>query len=93
MPTQLIEPLFSLKLGEPTMIETSDGFTVATLADIQEADPNANPIGYGQVRDGLAKAIGDDVQSVLSVALRTRENPKVSPQAVDMVLQAQQPTP
>jgi len=93
VPTQLIEPLFSLKLGEPTMIETSDGFTVATLADIQEADPNANPIGYGQVRDGLAKAIGDDVQSVLSVALRTRENPKVSPQAVDMVLQAQQPTP
>jgi len=32
VPFQLVTPLFSLKSGEPTMVETPDGFFVAVLA-------------------------------------------------------------
>ena len=52
MPPQLEQLLFSLKQGEPTMVETADGFIVAVPAEIVEADPKADPAGYGQVRAG-----------------------------------------
>ncbi len=89
VPAQLVDPLFALKKGEPTMVETPDGFVVAVLANIGEADPNADPVGFGQVRDGLTKALGDDVQSTLTLALRNRSNPKVNAGALDSVAQAE----
>ena len=88
VPEQLIEPLFGLKQGGATMVETADGFTVAELVEIQEPDPNADPIGYGQVRDALAKAIGDDVQGVLTTALRDRASPKVNTEQLNNLAQA-----
>ena len=47
----------TLKQGEPTMVETSDGFVVAAPAEIVEADPKADPAGYAQVRQAVC-AIG-----------------------------------
>jgi peptidyl-prolyl cis-trans isomerase D len=87
VPAQLVDPLFGLKVGEPTMVETADGFIVAVLAQIIDADPNADPIGYGQVRDALAKAMADDTQAVLMGALRARGNPKVNAAMVDSIVQ------
>ncbi len=89
VPTQLIEPLFSLKTGEPTMVETPDGFIVAVLVQVNEADPNADPIGYGRIRDALAKAVGDDVQGVLITALRARANPRIRSDAVNVIAQSE----
>jgi peptidyl-prolyl cis-trans isomerase D len=89
VPTQLVEPLFSLKTGEPTMVETPDGFTVAVLTQIVEADPNADPIGYGQIRDALTKTLGDDVQAVLVTAMRARANPTVQSGAINSIVQSE----
>ncbi len=88
VPEQLVQPLFGLKQNEATMVETPDGFIVAELVEIQHADPNADPIGYGQVRDSLAKAIGDDVQSVLTGALRQRASPTVNATQLNSLVQA-----
>jgi peptidyl-prolyl cis-trans isomerase D len=85
---QLVGPLFSLKIGEPTMVETPDGFVVALLVSVQDPDPKGDPTGYGQLRDGLTKALGDDVQTVLTTALRERANPKVNPAALDTIAQS-----
>jgi peptidyl-prolyl cis-trans isomerase D len=85
VPSQLIDPLFALKPGEPTMVETPEGFVVAVLADIQTAEPNTDPIGFGRTRDGLAKALADDTQSVLTLALRNRGNPKVNAGMIDSI--------
>jgi peptidyl-prolyl cis-trans isomerase D len=83
VPAQLVTPLFTLKKGEPTMVETPDGFVVAVLADIQEPDPKADPVGYGQVRDALTKAIGDDIETVYVSAVRDRGNPRINRAAID----------
>jgi peptidyl-prolyl cis-trans isomerase D len=88
VPSQLIGPLFTLKPGEPTMVETPDGFVVAVLSRVIEADPNADPIGYGQIRDALTKAMGDDVEGVLTMALRARAEPRVQPDAINSIVQA-----
>lgn len=87
VPLQLVTPLFDLKPGEPTMVETAAGFVVAVLAEIQPATPEADPIGYGQVRDALGSAIGDDVQAAMTAGLRARARPQVNKTMVDRIVQ------
>ncbi len=87
VPLQLVTPLFELKPGEPTMAETADGFVVAVLAEIQPATPEADPIGYGQVREALGGAIGDDVQAAVTAGLRARARPQVNKTMVDRIVQ------
>jgi len=78
MPAQLLEPLFTLKQGEVTMVETPDAFVVAVLAEIIPADLSADPTAYGKTRDSLAEAVSNDIQSILSLALRNRAAPKIN---------------
>ena len=87
VPAQLVGPLFSLKPGEPTMIETPDGFLVAVLREVQSPDPAADPVGYGQVREALARAIGNDMEAVVATAARTRATPHVNRQALEQLVQ------
>lgn len=87
MPAQLLSPLFALKKGQPTMVETPTGFVVAVLADIQEPDPAADPIGFGRLKDSLARAIGNDTQEVFATAVRARANPRVNNTLLDSIAQ------
>lgn len=89
VPTQLVEPMFGLAVGEPTMVETPEGFTVAVLAQIDDPNPDTDAIGFGQVREQLTKSLGDDVQATLITALRARANPKVNAAAIDQIVAAE----
>ena len=82
MPQPLLEPLFSLKLGQATMVETPEGFVVAVLADVQAPPPSSDPVGYGQVRDALARAVGEDMQAIFVNAVRQRAEPRINQAAV-----------
>jgi peptidyl-prolyl cis-trans isomerase D len=85
MPPQLEQPLFTLKQGEPTMVETRDGFIVAVPAEIVEADPKADPAGYAEVRQAVAQSIGSDLAAVFADALRARAQPRINQTALDNV--------
>jgi peptidyl-prolyl cis-trans isomerase D len=90
MPQQLEQPLFSLKQGAPTMVETSDGFIVAVPAEIVPADPKADPAGYGEVRQAVARSIGTDLASLFAEALRARAQPRINQPVLDTVTGQQQ---
>ena len=85
VPPQLILPLFSLKPGEATMIETPEGFTVAVLAAIEEPKPEQDALAYGQMRDALIRAVGDDIERTYANAVRAGAKVTVTPGAVDRV--------
>jgi peptidyl-prolyl cis-trans isomerase D len=87
VPPQLVQPLFHLKPGEPTMVETLDGFTVAVLAQVNP--PDAAAPAYGKTRDQLAEAVGNDMLVLLRIALRNRSNPKISATILDNVAQSE----
>ena len=82
-PSALLTPLFGLRQGETTMVETPTGYVVATLHDIQLPDPKADPVGYGQVQQALARAIGEDIQSVYATAVRDRSSPTINQTMVE----------
>ena len=90
MPPQLVQPLFGLKRGEPTMVETPDSFIVAVPAEIVEADPKADPAGYDQVREAIDRSIGNDIVAVFADALRDRAQPRINQQNLDNII-GQQP--
>ena len=90
MPQQLEQPLFALKQGEPTMVETGDGFIVAVPAEIVEADPKADPAGYGQMRQAVARSVGTDLAGVFADALRVRAAPRINQPVLDNVTGQQQ---
>ncbi len=92
VPTALVDKLFGLspgttpmKKGEATMVETPDGFMVAVLADIVRPDPAADPVGYGQVKQVLARAVAQDIQAAFRNAARERANPHVNESVVASV--------
>jgi len=78
VPFQLVTPLFSLKSGEPTMVETPDGFFVAVLVEVQTPDLASDPIGYGRIRDALTQAIGNDMEVVFTNTIREHAKPQVN---------------
>ena len=85
VPPDLLRPLFELKPGEPTMVETADGFIVAVPAEIATPDPATDPIGYDQVRGALAKSLGQDVEAIFVQTLRDRAQPRINQQNLDSI--------
>lgn len=87
VPPQLLQPLFNMKQGEATMVETPEGFWVAVLTDIQAPDGKSDPIGFGQMRLALDRSLGDDVESTYLNALRSRANPRINQELLKSVAQ------
>lgn len=83
VPANLLDPLFTMKKGDATMIETRQGFMVAQLTEIQQPDPKADPVGYSQVKAALSRSMGEDIQAVFANAARTRANPRINQAAID----------
>jgi peptidyl-prolyl cis-trans isomerase D len=87
VPTELVNPLFTLKPGEPTMVETSEGFMVAVLVKIVQADPAGDAAGFAELRTQLARAMADDTEALFAVAVRDRANPKLNRALLDTLVQ------
>lgn len=87
VPPQLVAPLFGMKPGHPTMVQTQDGFVVAVLSKVVPADPKADPAGYAQLRDALTKTLGNDAQDIYATALRNRANPRINQKLLSQVAQ------
>jgi len=85
MPPELLRPLFELKPGEPTMVETADSFIVAVPDTIVTPDPTSDPAGYNQVREALAKAVGQDVDAMFVQTLRERAQPRINQANLDSI--------
>jgi peptidyl-prolyl cis-trans isomerase D len=87
MPPEVQQVLFSLKKGEPTMVETAAGFLVATPVEIIEPDPATDTARYDQVRAAVARTVAGDLTDVFSEALRLRANPRINQANVDQIVQ------
>eukprot|EP01037_Dinobryon_pediforme_P013694 gene13694-13810_t len=89
VPAQLVTPLFGLKKGEATMVETPEGFLVAVLSEIVAADPAADATGYAQMREALAKSMSDDAETLFATAIRTAAKPRVNRAQLEQLSQAE----
>lgn len=79
IPTKALPILFGLKIGEPTMVETKEGFIVATVTKIVNPAPDADP----DTRQRLTSALGEVMQTAalqsFASGLRDRYHVKINP--------------
>ena len=87
IPRDVQQVLFNLKKGEPTMVETQDGFLVATPVEIIEPDAATDAARYDQVRTALSRNVAEDLTAMFSEALRLRANPRINQANVDEIVQ------
>lgn len=87
VPPELLAPLFELKQGEATMVETRDGFAVAQLVGVLVPEPDADPLGLGQVRGRIEQQMADDLEQQYSAALRRRADVRINPTLLEQVTQ------
>ncbi len=87
MPRDLPPVLFSLKLGEATMVQTQDGFMVATLAQIIKPDPAKAAAQFAQIRATLTKVMGDDFLTSYATAIRDGGKPTVNTALLNKLLE------
>ncbi len=87
VPAELVGPLFSLKPGQVTMVQTPTAFVVAQLARVQEPDPKADPAGYGRLRNSLLGAEANDIEVSFVDGLRQRAHPKVNTAQIEAAIQ------
>jgi hypothetical protein len=69
------------------MVETADGFLIATPVEIVSPDPAADAAGYEQLRAAVARTVGNDLAATFSEALRLRANPRINQANVDQIVQ------
>jgi peptidyl-prolyl cis-trans isomerase D len=78
LPPQLTYAVFNLKPGEAQMLQTEDGFLVASLAGVTKADPKTDASGVADIRNGLKQALTEDYLTLYSNALRHQAEPTVN---------------
>ena len=91
MPPEVRQVLFGLKKGEPTMVETPEGFLVATAVEIIAPDP-ATDAAAGYVskcarRRCRERSAATWSAGVLGGVMRLRANPRINQANVDQIVQ------
>jgi peptidyl-prolyl cis-trans isomerase D len=88
VPPELTQIIFSLKKGSATMLESSEGFMVAALADINKPDPKSDPGALADVRKGLTQALADDILVSYGTAVRDAEHPGINAKVFKQMTQS-----
>ena len=80
--------LFRVPRGGVAMAPSRSGYAVAQVKDIRAAEPSSNKEAYDRVRDQIQEAMGDDVLSQFSTALRDRFPVSIDRGALDRLFNA-----
>ena len=84
---QMVQILFSMKLGEATMQQSGDGFTVAQLNAINQPTQQADPADAGDVVQSMTKAMQNDVGESFVAGLQARDNVRVDDKLFSQIYQ------
>ena len=87
MTTQMQTVLFSLKLGQATMLQTPTGFTVATLAKIVQPTPAQDQADYNSALQSMTKSLQNDVGGSLLAGLQLRDKVTINQKLFSQIYQ------
>ncbi len=86
VPADLAQLAFSLAPGQSTMVETPDGFVVATVTGAQHPGPASNQLAFARMHSRLDQAVGDDIEASYAMALQRQTPPVLNDAAVRRVI-------
>ena len=87
LPAKLVPILFSMKIGQPTMVETPEGFVVAVLKSITEPKPGSDQPMQKKIATALDTAMQTDTLQSFATALRGRYHVTVNRKLLAQIAQ------
>jgi peptidyl-prolyl cis-trans isomerase D len=87
LPASMVPVLFSLKIGQPTMQPTPDGFLVAVLTKIDQPPESAAPQEVTAITQALSKSLQNDAAQSFLAGLQTSEHITVDQKLLAQVYQ------
>lgn len=84
---KMVPILFSMKLGQATMLQTDAGFTVAVLAKITQPKPADDPQNVASITQSLTKSMTNDVAASFLTGLQVRDNVRIDPKLFAQIYQ------
>lgn len=84
---KMVPILFSLKLGQATMLQTDSGFTVAVLAKITQPKPADDAQNVASITQSLTKSMADDVAASFLTGLQVRDQVRIDPKLFAQIYQ------
>lgn len=87
IPPELLAPLFELKVNEPTMAQTQDGYAVAQLLEVTRPDPGTDAAALARLKTEVTQAMAGDLETEYVAALRNRADVRINPRLVDSLAQ------
>ncbi|MDD2877058.1 MAG: SurA N-terminal domain-containing protein [Acidiphilium sp.] len=85
IPAKLLPIIFTLKPGEPTMVETDEEFIVGTVTAITEPKPGSDPATLGRIQTALDQAMQTNVLQTYATALRSRYHVTIDAQKLRQI--------
>ena len=90
-PAQNLSPVlqnaaFSMKLGDVTMIESNDGFVVASLNLIETPQSKNDQDNYQILKDKLAQSLQNDIEASYAISLEQSSKPTINKKALDALI-------
>ncbi|MGG5818661.1 SurA N-terminal domain-containing protein [Falsiroseomonas sp. HW251] len=83
---ELLPILFNIRVNEPAMIPTAQGFAVAQLLEIIRPDPATVPGALENARRTAQAQAAEDLEIQFANALRNRAAPRISPTVLQQVI-------
>jgi peptidyl-prolyl cis-trans isomerase D len=85
IPAKLLPIIFTLKIGEPTMVETNSEFVVGVVTAITEPKPGSDPAVLGRIQTALNSAMQTDILQTYATALRSRYHVTVNAKKLQQI--------
>jgi peptidyl-prolyl cis-trans isomerase D len=82
---ELIEDIFALETGKAAFARVGDGYRVAVLKSITQADPAADKKGVEELTEVLTRSLQGDVADQLRTAFREEAGVKIYRAAIDQL--------
>lgn len=85
VPHQLMQVIFTLKKGAPTMVQTNEGFVVAVVSDIAEPKKGSDKSMRQRIAQRLDQAMQNNVLGTYSAALRKRYHVSINTKLLNQI--------
>jgi peptidyl-prolyl cis-trans isomerase D len=87
VPAGLVQQLFGMQTGQPTMAPSADGFMVAVLSKIEQPPQSAAPQLVASIQDALTKGLQSDVVESFLNGLQGREHISIDQKLIAQIAQ------
>lgn len=86
LPAVLQNKSFMMSVGQSEMVQSPNGFIVATLTGVSTPKKSDQPANYQQLKGILMQSMGNDIQESYMISMRDKQKTEINQQSLDRII-------